>query len=76
MHVVDWLPTLLTAVKGKLRPGDKDVVERFLLKGIDGIDQWNTLISDEPSKRTEFLYNVDPLFDDDQRKSKGNAGIR
>ena len=74
--MVDWLPTLLTAVKGTLRKDDKALVESILLKARDGIDQWSTLVRDEPSKRTEFLYNVDPLFQDDKQKTKGNAGIR
>ena len=75
--MVDWLPTLLTAIKSYgLSKKKSKLVDLFLSERRDGMDQWSTLISDMPSNRTEFLYNIDPLFDDDQRKPIGNAGIR
>ena len=80
IHVVDWLPTLLTAVKDELKSLDRKVVDSFTLKGIDGMDQWNMLTNDVPSNRREFIYNIDLIFDDFfgdvSDKSRGNAGIR
>ena len=33
------------------------------LKGLDGIDQWDTLTKGKASARVEMLYNIDPLPD-------------
>ena len=74
IHVVDWIPTLLTAVKGQLSEDDKHKVELFLSEQWDGIDQWSMLMGDEPGKRTELLYNIDPNFSDDG--IKGHGAIR
>ena len=46
MHVTDWLPTLLSAV-GVEPPKD-----------VDGINQWDSINSNLPSKRIE-MYEVD-----------------
>jgi hypothetical protein len=51
VHVVDWLPTLLSAAGydlGKL-PAD-----------LNGLDQWKILSTNSTPRRTEFLYNIDP----------------
>ena len=49
IHISDWLPTLYTAIGG-------DVSD---LGAIDGVDQWDTISRDLPSKRTEMLYNIE-----------------
>lgn len=53
IHVTDWLPTLYRAAGGDPRK----------LKGLDGIDQWDTLTKGKASARVEMLYNIDPLPD-------------
>ena len=50
MHVVDWLPTLVSAAGGKIND-----------KSIDGIDQWKSLRKGHESPRKEFVYNIDPI---------------
>ncbi|XP_069103674.1 arylsulfatase B-like isoform X2 [Argopecten irradians] len=61
MHAVDWMPTILSAAGGK--PVDTD---------LDGIDQWESLRTGAPSKRTEFIYNLD----DENPPACGHAAIR
>ena len=51
-------------------------MEQFLLEDWDGVDQWNTILGDAPSKRTEFLYNIDPLFESGESQSIGHGAIR
>ncbi len=51
LHVSDWLPTLYRAAGGD--PAD--------LGNIDGIDQWESIAQEAPSKRTEVLYNYNPV---------------
>jgi len=48
MHVTDWLPTLLSAVGADPK----------LLKNIDGVDQWDSLMNKKPSQRKEVLLNI------------------
>ncbi|XP_069103673.1 arylsulfatase B-like isoform X1 [Argopecten irradians] len=60
MHAVDWMPTILAAAGGK--PDTK----------IDGINQWDSLRTGAPSKRTEFIYNLDDKFP----PLNGHAAIR
>ena len=50
IHVTDWLPTLYSAAGGNVQD----------LGPIDGIDQWDALTLQEPSKRIEMLYNSNP----------------
>ena len=77
IHVVDWLPTLLSAVKDSLPKEDKEFVEKVLLEQTDGIDQWSMLMNGEPSKRTEFLYNIDPIRDKENKTNPQlSAAIR
>ena len=64
--VTDWLPTLLTAVKKGLSLYDQSKVEQFLSKEWDGIDQWGMLTGNEANKRSEILYNIDPLYLDSE----------
>ena len=75
IHIVDWIPTLLSAVQDKLPNKTKKLAKEFISEQRDGIDQWNTLMNGSPSPRTEFLYNIDPLY---RQKGypRGNAGIR
>ena len=75
IHVVDWVPTLLSAVKDTLAQDNKELVNKFLAKHRDGIDQWEVIKNHSPSKRTEFLYNIDPLYTE-RGYPMGNAGIR
>ncbi|XP_014277618.1 arylsulfatase B isoform X2 [Halyomorpha halys] len=53
-HVTDWLPTLFTAAGGKLS-------EISGSTAIDGIDQWDSLISSAPPPRTELLLDINDL---------------
>jgi len=76
IHVVDWGPTLLSAVKEHLSQPQHDLVNSWISEDKDGMDLWNELIKGEASKRTEFLYNIDPLFDDGGSSIIGGAGIR
>ena len=55
IHITDWLPTLLHAAGGDPEP--------LVKSGIDGIDQWQSLLHGQPSKRTEMLYNINPKND-------------
>ncbi|KAH3756779.1 Arylsulfatase B [Pelomyxa schiedti] len=64
IHVVDWMPSLLTAAKRgatgdpnahhELTIGDNEVP---YLPG-DGIDLWDTIASDAESPRTEIIHAV------------------
>lgn len=47
MHITDWLPTLVTAAGGQV------------CKDIDGINQWNSIKKDAPSKRHKVLLNIE-----------------
>ena len=51
IHVTDWFPTLYSAAGGNVKD----------LGHLDGIDQWDTLKVQGPSRRTEMLYNSNPL---------------
>ena len=75
IHIVDWIPTLLSAIQDKLPKKTKKIAKEFLSEQRDGIDQWNTLMDGSPSPRTEFLYNIDPLYLQ-KGYPRGNAGIR
>ncbi|KAK7469502.1 hypothetical protein BaRGS_00036481, partial [Batillaria attramentaria] len=50
MHAVDWFPTILQLAG---LPAEA---------GIDGVDQWDMLSNDGPSKREEFVYNIDTIL--------------
>ena len=76
IHVVDWGPTLLSAVKENLSQQQSALVNTWISEDKDGMDLWNELMKGESSKRTEFLYNIDPLFDDGASAIIGGAGIR
>ena len=51
-HVTDWLPTLLTAAAG--------ANQRRSLK-LDGISQWDSLLSGSKGPRTQLLHNIDKV---------------
>jgi len=72
MHVVDWLPTLLRAVKDQLSDEYQSKVDEYLSEERDGIDQWAMLMGLEEGKRSEIVYNIDPDFD----KNGLNGAIR
>ncbi|XP_049777019.1 arylsulfatase B-like [Schistocerca cancellata] len=50
MHVTDWLPTLYSAACGDASSLPRD---------LDGVDQWEALVSGSLSRRTELLLNAD-----------------
>ena len=50
IHVTDWLPTFISAANGSSKN----------LPKIDGIDQWQALVVNKSSARSEMLYNIDP----------------
>nr|XP_037274629.1 arylsulfatase B-like [Rhipicephalus microplus] len=52
MHITDWLPTLYGMAGG--------VVQQ--LGNIDGHDMWESLSEDALSPRSDFVYNIDPLW--------------
>ena len=58
IHVVDWLPTLLSAVKDELSEENQRKVQKFLSENRDGINQWSMLLGDEKIKRNEMVYNI------------------
>jgi len=74
-HVVDWTPTLLSAIKAYVDQPGKEYIEKVLLE-TDGVDQWRMLANGEPSGRTEFLYNYDPIWDRSSDNTTISAGIR
>lgn len=51
MHVTDWLPTLYTAAGGN--PEDLPAAK------LDGVDQWDALVNNKPSRRDKVLLFVD-----------------
>jgi len=51
MHVTDWLPTLYTAAGGN--PADLQKAE------LDGVDQWDALVHNKPSRRDKALLYID-----------------
>ncbi|KAK6176801.1 hypothetical protein SNE40_015033 [Patella caerulea] len=60
IHAVDWMPTIISAA------GGTPITDR------DGMDQWDSLQSGSPSKRSEFVYNLD----DFPEPLEGHAAIR
>ena len=50
MHVTDWLPTLYSAAGGTT-----------LEEELDGVDQWQTLLMNEPSQRSKVLLDMDEV---------------
>lgn len=53
MHITDWLPTFYALAGGSTSD----------LEPLDGHDMWATLSRDEPSQRSNIVYNIDPLWD-------------
>ncbi|XP_063375234.1 arylsulfatase I [Cydia amplana] len=49
VHIADWLPSLISAAGG----------DASLLENIDGLDLWQELCKDQPSKRTSVVHNID-----------------
>lgn len=50
-HIVDWFPTLVEAGGGNSSS----------LSGIDGISQWQSLLTGSSGPREEFVYNVNDI---------------
>jgi len=53
MHVTDWLPTLYMAAGGN--PKDLQAAK------FDGVDQWDALVHDKPSRRDKALLFIDEV---------------
>lgn len=52
IHITDWLPTLLHAAGG----------DSSVLQNIDGLNMWDVLSENAPSKRMEILHNIDNIW--------------
>nr|KAG5696970.1 hypothetical protein BaRGS_008432 [Batillaria attramentaria] len=50
IHVVDWYPTFVEAAGGSS------------LSNIDGVSQWHNLVRGSHGPRTEFIYNIDEVY--------------
>ncbi|BET01848.1 arylsulfatase b [Nesidiocoris tenuis] len=50
IHISDWLPTLYTAAGGD---------STNLPADLDGVDQWNSILWNLPSRRFQALLNID-----------------
>ncbi|XP_065368722.1 arylsulfatase B [Calliphora vicina] len=55
MHIADWIPTLLTAIKGE---SAVDNISQHL----DGLSIWQALSNDEISPRRSTLHNIDDIW--------------
>ncbi|CAG9762956.1 unnamed protein product [Ceutorhynchus assimilis] len=53
MHISDWLPTLFTAA---------GLDHNQLPSAMDGKDQWKSISENQPSPRSEILYNIDDVW--------------
>lgn len=54
MHVTDWLPTLYKAAGGN--------PENLNSAKLDGVDQWDALVYDTPSRRDKVLLQLDEVL--------------
>lgn len=63
IHVTDWLPTLVS-----LASGDNTDL------GLDGVDQSDFILNGGPSKRDEFVINIDDRFPQQLGKEAIRAG--
>ncbi|XP_050046074.2 arylsulfatase B-like isoform X2 [Dermacentor andersoni] len=52
MHITDWLPTFYALAGGLVSD----------LGPLDGKDMWAAVSRDEPSPRSDIVYNIDPLW--------------
>lgn len=52
IHISDWLPTLFHAAGG----------DSSALENIDGMNMWDVLSENTPSKRMEILHNIDNIW--------------
>ncbi|XP_075526970.1 arylsulfatase B-like isoform X2 [Dermacentor variabilis] len=53
MHITDWLPTFYALAGGSVSD----------LGPLDGKDMWAVVSRDEPSPRSDVVYNIDPLWE-------------
>ncbi|CAD7012215.1 unnamed protein product [Ceratitis capitata] len=58
MHIVDWLPTLLSAARG----AEHNEQLRNSSAALDGVSIWDALVRDEPSPRRTILHNIDDIW--------------
>ena len=47
-------------VHGNFKVKLKNSLNCKVLKDIDGVNQWPSLLQNLPSKRNSFIYNIDP----------------
>jgi arylsulfatase A-like enzyme len=66
MHITDWFPTLLSAAGVPFNP-----LPDFPLHGVD---QWQMLVNDTASPRTDVLLNIDPYQSVDGPYAPGGGG--
>ncbi|XP_050403642.1 arylsulfatase B [Patella vulgata] len=59
IHSIDWMPTLIGAAGAPQAE-------------VDGVNQWDSIRLNQPSKRSEFIYNLD----DFRIPTQGHAAIR
>ncbi|KAK6188808.1 hypothetical protein SNE40_004909 [Patella caerulea] len=59
IHSIDWMPTLIGAAGAPQAE-------------VDGVNQWDSIRLNQPSKRSEFIYNLD----DFHIPTQGHAAIR
>ena len=59
-----------------MKEQQKVVVDQLLSNDWDGVDQWDAIKDNSKSKRTEFLYNIDPLFDKVENEPLGHGALR
>ncbi|XP_037817226.1 arylsulfatase J isoform X2 [Lucilia sericata] len=55
IHIADWIPTLLTAIKGE--KGVDNISQQ-----LDGLSIWQALSNDETSPRRSTLHNIDDIW--------------
>ncbi|XP_067626465.1 arylsulfatase B [Eurosta solidaginis] len=63
MHIVDWVPTLLSAVTGAADGAQP----QNITTAFDGVSIWKALSHDEASPRKTILHNIDDI--------SGSAGL-
>eukprot|EP00056_Hartaetosiga_gracilis_P012096 m.190091 g.190091 ORF g.190091 m.190091 type:complete len:606 (+) comp13633_c0_seq1:177-1994(+) len=59
IHVADWFPTIVGGI-AQLNLTNLTKPGMPAAPALDGIDQWNTITTGSPSKRTEMLLNLIP----------------
>ena len=76
MHVTDWIPTLLEAVRPSLNDSSQASISGMGLDTLDGVNQWPGLTDPNSNQtlRSEVLVNIDPEKTSDLN-GLGQAGL-